>query len=229
MTQKTALIAGASGLVGGYCLREILENPQYDKVISLVRTPQGITHPKLREIVVDFDLLEKFIKNTKANAVYCCLGTTRQKTPSLQAYRKVDFEYVLSLAKISLKNGSRQFLVVSSMGANPNSSLFYSRLKGEMEEAVSAVPFQAVHIMRPSFILGEKDRKERRPSERFMEKVLKPLSPLFIGPFKKYRPIQAQTIAKAMVNLARQQLSGVHIWESHLIEKQANQVGQSKR
>ncbi|HEY5039084.1 MAG TPA: oxidoreductase, partial [bacterium] len=129
--------------------------------------------------------------------------------------------YVFKLARITAGNKAEKFLVVSSMGADADSSIFYSRLKGEMEEAVSALNFKAVHIFRPPFIIGEKDRPERRPMERILEIVLKPLPFLFVGPLQKYRPIQAQTIARAMVKTAQTNLVGVHVWESNQIEKLA--------
>jgi uncharacterized protein YbjT (DUF2867 family) len=219
--KKKAVVAGASGLVGGFCLEELLKNPQYGKVTALVRKTLGLKHPKLQELVVDFDRMEKVSGRLKADDVFCCLGTVRKKSPTPEAYRKVDFDYVLKLARITSRNKARKFLVVSSMGANPHSFIFYSRLKGEMEEAVSRVKFKEIHVFRPSFILGEEGRKERQPSERIFELILKPFTLLFSGPFRKYRPIPAKTIARAMVQSALQERAGIHLWESDQIEKQA--------
>jgi uncharacterized protein YbjT (DUF2867 family) len=219
MSKKTALVVGATGLVGSLCLQELLKNTHYSRVLVVVRKPLELKHSKLKQLVVDFDHLEKFAKQLKAHEVYCGLGTTRKKSPTEEAYRKIDFEYVFKLARITAGNKAEKFLVVSSMGADTDSSLFYSRLKGEMEEAVSALNFKAVHIFRPSFIMGEKDRRERRPMEKILEVVLKPLPFLFVGPLRKYRPIQAQTIARAMVNTAQKNLVGVQVWESNQIEK----------
>jgi len=217
--KKKAIVAGASGLVGGYCLEELLKDSQYGKVTILVRKSLGLRHPKLQEIVVDFDQMEKVANRLVADDVFCCLGTIRKNSPTPEAYRKVDLDYVLKLARIVSQKKASQFLVVSSMGANPQSSIFYSRLKGEMEEAISRVKFKEVHIFRPSFILGEEGRKERRPSEKILEVLLKPFSFLFSGPFRKYRPIHAKTIARAMVRAAFQDRPGVHVWESDQIEK----------
>ena len=111
-------------------------------------------------------------------------------------------------------------MVVSSLGADPDSGIPYGRRKGEMEKAVGSEPFEAVHLFRPSFITGEKDRKERRPSERWMERFLTPLPFLFAGPIKKYKPIAAATIAKAMVRVAKTGMKGVHVWPSDKIAEQ---------
>ncbi len=215
--KRTALLAGASGLVGGFCLKELLEDPGYSHVTVLVRSPLGLQHPKLTELVLDFDHLKHALKSVQVDDVFCALGTTRKKSPTPEAYRKIDFDYVVRLAQAAHKNKARQFLVVSSLGANPNSSIPYTRLKGEMEKAVGEVPFEALHIFQPSFITGESDRKERRPMEKMMEWSLTRLSFLFAGPLKKYKPIAARTIAKAMVRTAQAGLHGVHVWPSDKI------------
>ena len=221
MGKKRAIVAGATGLVGNFCLRELLQDARYGQVLVVARKLLELKHPKLKQLVVDFDFLEKFSKQLKADDVFCALGTILKKTPTQEAYRKVDFEYVFKLARITAGNRAEKFLVVSSMGADADSPVFYSRLKGEMEEAVSALNFKAVHIFRPSFIMGEKERRERRPTERILEIVLKSLLFLFVGPLQKYRPIPARVIAGAMVKTAQTDLVGVHVWESNQIEKMA--------
>jgi uncharacterized protein YbjT (DUF2867 family) len=215
--KRTALLAGASGLVGGFCLKELLEEPGYSHVTTLVRTSLGLKHPKLTELVLDFDHLKAVLKDVKVDDVFCALGTTRKKSPTPEAYRKIDYDYVVRLALATHKNKAKQFLVVSAMGANPDSSIPYSRLKGEMEKAVREVHFESLHIFQPSFITGEKGRKERRPMEKVMEWTLTPLSFLFAGPLKKYKPISAHTIAKAMVRTAQEGLHGNHVWPSDQI------------
>ena len=217
--KKKAIVAGATGLVGGFCVKELLQNDAYSQVIILVRKPLDWKHPKLKQIVVDFDRLEKIAGQLKAQDIFSCLGTTRKKSPSQEAYRKIEFEYAFKLARITSRQKAEKFLFVSTMGADADTGAFYLKLKGEVEEAVSALPFKAVHLFRPSFITGEKGRKERRPLEALLETVLNALGFLFIGPFQKYHPIPAQTIAKAMVRAANGKLTGVHIWESNLIEK----------
>ena len=216
--KKKAIVVGATGLVGGFCVKELLQNDAYGQVLILVRQPLDWKHPKLKQLVVDFDRLEKVAGQLKAQDIFSCLGTTRKKSPSREAYRKIEFEYAFKLAQITSRQKAEKFLFVSSMGADAAAGAFYLRLKGETEEVVSALPFKAVHLFRPSFITGERGRKERRPSEALLEALLIPLGFLFAGPLRKYRPISAQTIAKAMVRAANGKLTGVHIWESNLIE-----------
>jgi uncharacterized protein YbjT (DUF2867 family) len=216
--KKKAIVVGATGLIGGFCLQELLKNSQYGQVLALVRKPLELKHPKLKQLVVNFDHLEKYAKQLKANDVYCCLGTSRKKSPTPEAYRKIEFEYAFKLASITSRNKADKFLTVSSVGANSDSPYFYLQTKGEVEDVISSLRFKAVHIFRPSFITGESDRRERRPMEAALELVLKPLSFLFIGPIRKYRPMAGKTIARAMVHAANNKLQGVHIWEAKMIE-----------
>ena len=215
--KRTALVVGASGLVGGFCLGELLEEAAYSQVTLLVRSSLGLKHPKLTERIVNFDHMREALKELRVDDVFCALGTTRKKTPDPEAYRKIDTTYPVQLAHYARKNKARQFLVVSSMGADPDSGVPYSRRKGEMEKAVSQEAFEAVHLFRPSFITGERFRKERRPSERILEGVLTPLGFLFVGPLKRYKPIAASVIAKAMVRTALAGMKGVHVWPSDKI------------
>jgi uncharacterized protein YbjT (DUF2867 family) len=216
--KKKAIVVGATGLIGGFCLQELLKNSNYNQVLALVRKPLKMKHRKLKQLVVDFDHLEKFSKQLKANDIYCCLGTSRKKSPTPEAYRKIEFEYAFKLARITSRNRAEKFLTVSSVGADSSSPYFYLKTKGETEDVISSLPFKTIHLFRPSFILGESDRRERRPAEAVLETLLKPLSFLFIGPIRKYKPIAGKTIARAMVNAANTQLQGVHVWESNLIE-----------
>jgi len=218
--KRTALLAGASGLVGGYCLKELLADPAYSHVTVLARSALGVKHPKLTEKIVNFDHLKDALKGIQVDDVFCALGTTRKKSPDPKAYQKIDVDYPAHLAHYTRKNKARQFLVVSSLGADPNSGIPYGRRKGEMEKAVGSEPFEAVHLFRPSFITGEKDRKERRPTERWMECILALLPFLFAGPLKKYKPIAAATIAKAMVRVSKAGMKGVHVWPSDKIAEQ---------
>ncbi len=215
--KRTALLVGASGLVGGFCLRELLEDPAYSHVTILARNALGVKHPKLTERIVNFDHLKDALKGIRADDIFCALGTTRKKNPDPEAYRKIDTTYPVQLAHYARKNKARQFLVVSSMGADPDSGVLYSRRKGEMERMVAQEAFEAVHLFRPSYITGERDRKERRPMERLLEGMLSPLGFLFAGPLKPYRPIAASVIAKAMVRTAQAGLKGVHVWPSDKI------------
>jgi uncharacterized protein YbjT (DUF2867 family) len=217
MNTHSAVVVGASGLVGGHLLRLLLADDTYSRVIVLTRKPLGFEHPKLLGCVVNFDLLEHHLNMIKGEDVFCCLGTTIKAAGSQEAFRKVDFTYVVQTAAISQKNGARQFLVISSLGADVHSRLFYNRVKGEMEEAVAKIPFYAVKIFRPSLLLG--DRFESRPVEALGIFFVKALSVLlFVGGMRRYRAVHAQTVAKAMLRAAQRRVDGVEILESEDIQ-----------
>lgn len=211
---KTALLAGASGLTGGYLLNLLLESPEYSSVIAYVRKSSGLTHPKLKEIVVDWETLQEPVA---AEDVFCCLGTTIKKAGSQEAFRRVDYNYPLQLAQIQLRGGSQQFLLVSAIGADAKSSVFYSRVKGELENALQSIGYKSLHIFRPSFIAGP--RKESRPGERIGLAIFSLLSPLFIGPLKKYAPIQAEHIARAMLRAAQKNQPGIKVYDSAVTDE----------
>jgi uncharacterized protein YbjT (DUF2867 family) len=214
---RSALVVGASGLVGRHLLTLLLADDAYSRVIVLTRKSLGFEHPKLLECIVNFDQLEKHQNLIKGEDAFCCLGTTIKVAGSQKAFRKVDFTYVVQTAAISQKNGARQFLVISSLGADIHSRIFYNRVKGEMEESVVKIPFDAVRIFRPSLLLGE--RRESRPAEALGVFFVKALSPLlFIGALRRYRAVHAQTVAKAMLLAAKQQGEGVKIVESEEIQ-----------
>ncbi|TXK49011.1 oxidoreductase [Pontibacter qinzhouensis] len=217
---RTALIAGASGLVGGHCLHLLLDSDRYDQVISVGRRDLPIIHPKLDQKVLDFDQLQKHKSDLAADDVFCCLGTTIRKAGSKDAFQKVDYQYVVQLAELALSKAASQFLVVSAMGADANSLFFYNRVKGKMEKEVSGMGYDSVHIFRPSLLLGE--REEQRTGEELASKVMRPLSNLLIGPLEKYKPIQGETVAKAMLHAAAQDKKGVHIYPSDDIEELGN-------
>jgi uncharacterized protein YbjT (DUF2867 family) len=204
---RIALLTGASGLVGGHCLRLLLAEPAYGRVIALGRRALPLQHPKLEQKLVDFAHIADLVP--RADDVYCCLGTTIKKAGSQAAFRRVDHDYVVALAQAAKQAGARRFLLVSALGANPRSRIFYSRVKGEVERDMSAVPFTAVHIFRPSLLLGE--RTESRPLERLAFAVLKALTPLLVGPLRPYRPIAAQTVARAMIRAALSDATGARV------------------
>lgn len=214
---RTALIAGASGLVGSHLLRLILQTDRYSQVISIGRRELPVIHPKLDQQVVDFDNLQKSKSELVAEDVFCCLGTTIKKAGSKEAFYKVDHDYVTQLAQVTLEKKATQFLVVSSMGANANSSIFYNKVKGEMERDVRQMGFTSVHIFRPSLLLGE--REEHRTGEEISAKIMRPLTGLMIGPLRKYRPIKAETVAKAMLEAAAKNQKGDKIYLSDEIER----------
>lgn len=214
---RSALLAGATGLVGGHLLRLLLEDPAYAEVTALVRRPALPEHPKLREVVVDFGRLEEHAAAPGARDVFCALGTTLRAAGSREAFRRVDLEYPRRLAEAAARSGAEHFLLVTAMGADPRSRVFYNRVKGEAEEAVRALPFAGVAILRPSLLLGE--RRESRPAEALAQRVLGPLRPLLAGPLRKYRPIHAGTVARAMLRLAKEGVRGVRVVESDAIEE----------
>ncbi len=214
---RTALVAGASGLVGSHVTRLLLDDPQYDRVTVLARRDLPLTHKKLVQRVVDFDRLAHVADFPRVHDVFCCLGTTIRQAGSEAEFRKIDYTYVVELARVALRHRAAQFLVVTAVGADPRSRMFYSRVKGEVEEAVRRLQFDGVHIFRPSLLLGA--RAHSRPAER-MAVVLSPLVAwMLVGPLARYRPIRAATVARAMVRAAHPAQRGVHIYEGKGIRR----------
>lgn len=213
--QRTALVAGATGLIGHALLQRLLQDEAYAAVYVLSRRPLEQQHPKLKLILVeDFDRLAEMAEMPRVQDVFCCLGTTMKKAGSKEAFRKVDYTYPFELAKLAAMNGASQYLLVSALGANTNSLFFYNRVKGEVEEAISKISqYRAVHIFRPSLLLGE--RNENRAGEGIAQKLSVLFKPLMRGPFKKYQPIEGEVVAEAMRQAARRESArGVEIYES---------------
>jgi uncharacterized protein YbjT (DUF2867 family) len=148
--------------------------------------------------------------------IFCCLGTTMKKAGSEAAFRKVDYEYVVRLAETSKRSGADHFYLVSAVGADPNSRIFYSRVKGEAEKAVGRLGFAGLHVFRPSFLIGE--RSERRPGEAFGIAAARLVSIALVGAARKYRPIRAETVARAMVVIARERPAGTHVYTAAAME-----------
>ncbi len=213
---KTALVLGATGLVGGYCLNLLLEHKAYRKVIVFSRRKLTIDHARLEQHVVDFDNPDSFAHLLKGDDLFCCLGTTMAKAGSKAAFYKVDYTYPLEAAQAALKNGVNQLLLVSSVGADANSIFYYSRVKGALEDAVREMPFWAVHIFQPSVLLGE--RNENRWGEQWAAKIGKRIDALTGGLLSKYRPVEAEVVAAAMLSAAQQLKPGVHIYPSHYLQ-----------
>jgi uncharacterized protein YbjT (DUF2867 family) len=213
---RTALVAGATGLVGGHLLRLLLEDAAYERVTALVRRGVPLSHRKLVQREINFDLLRDLAGSTRVHDVFCALGTTMRQAGSRNAFRKVDFTYVTELARLASDQRASQFLLVSSLGANPRSRVFYNRVKGEAEDAVRQLRFDAIHILRPSLLVG--DRKESRPGERLGIVVARLATPFLVGPLRPYRPIAAETVARAMVRAAREGKRGVHAYRSDQIQ-----------
>lgn len=194
---KTALIAGGSGLVGGHLLRELLETSEYGRVIALVRRPMQITHPKLKQVCVDFSALEKSSEDLGCDDAFCCLGTTIKEAGSRAAFRAVDHVAVLAVAWAARRHGATRFFTVSALGADVASRFFYNRVKGETEDALKVLGFSTLAIFRPSLLLGR--RQHRRSGERVGAALLWLAEPLLMGRVRKYRAIEAEVVARAMV------------------------------
>ena len=219
MSQRTAWIAGASGLIGSHCLPLLLDRAEYGRVVSLVRRPSGRTHPKLTEIVTDFAALDK-LEAPPPGDVFCAIGTTIKKAGSKEAFRKVDAGYVEALAGRAAARGAKRFLLVSSVATDAKSPNFYLRVKAEAENAVAMQPFEMAGILRPSFLLGE--REEFRLGERIGGPLARALTFLLFGPMRIYRPIEAETVARAMVGGALHAAPGRHIWHYDALRELAS-------
>jgi len=212
-----AIIAGASGLIGSNLLEILLNEPAYDEVIILVRKSTGIKNKKLTEIVLDFDKLSDYKSEIIGHAIFCCLGTTNNKTPEKALYRKIDHDYPLTLAKIAYENGVEQYHLVSSLGADSSSSIFYQKLKGETEEDIKALGLKTIHIYQPSLLTG--DRKEFRLTEKIVTGLFYLIDNLLVGGLKKYRSIPAKTVAMAMYKQSINKNEGIFIHPSDNIQE----------
>ena len=197
---KRVLVAGATGLVGGYVLRRLLAHSSYSHVEILVRRESPIRNPKFTQRIVDFEHIDTGVPGIAPDEVFCCLGTTIRKAGSEEEFRRVDYEYPLALARLAKAAGAGTFLMVSALGADPKSAVFYNRVKGEVEQAIAGVGLSAVYFFRPSLLLGA--RAENRPAEKIGIAVGKAIAPLMIGGLRKYRPVHADTVAAAMVYVA---------------------------
>jgi uncharacterized protein YbjT (DUF2867 family) len=203
MKQQTALVLGATGLIGSNVVKLLLADDAYNKVRVLVRKDYHIRHPKLEVERVTFDDLEEFsAKIGKGDSIFCCIGTTMNKVKGDKiTYRKIDFDITVNAAKFGLAAGYTKYLLVSSIGANANSKNFYLQLKGEVENAVAGYPYKGLHIFQPSFLLGK--RNEFRLGEMMGKGVMQGLSIMFFGSLTKYKAIDAETVAKAMVTASK--------------------------
>jgi uncharacterized protein YbjT (DUF2867 family) len=209
---RSALLLGATGLVGGHCLQELLADSTWDRVTVLGRRNVPVTHPKLEQRVVDFDRLRDAAAAFAVDDVFCCLGTTIKQAGSQEAFRRVDHDYVVAAARLASEGGARRFLHVTALGADAGSRVFYNRVKGETENAIAALPFSTVVIARPSLLMG--DRAQSRPLETLGRRLAPVLSLFLIGPLRTYRPIAALAVARALVRLAKEEQEGVRTVES---------------
>lgn len=224
---KTAIILGATGLTGGILLEILLDDPRYTTIKLFSRSKMEGLPNKVQQYIGNLLELEQFKTDFTADEVYCCIGTTKKKTPDKTRYRQIDYGIPVTAAKLAKENGIPMFMVISAMGANKNSNIFYNRTKGEMEQDVLRQNVPNTYILRPSLING--DRSEQRILEKIGIAVFKGIQPLFIGPLRKYRMIAAETIAEAMHNLANTRHINDVIIPSNKIEQLAKKTKLDKR
>lgn len=196
-----ALILGASGLVGEKLLKETLNDDYYHEVTVLVRRPLKVVDKKLKEVVVDYDQMEKYSEEFSVDHVYCCLGTTLKKAKTKNNFKKVDYEYPLRAAKLSKQKNVKHYVLVSAIGADASSPIFYTRIKGQVEEAIKRLGLKSFTALRPSLLLG--NRYENRLGEKLGIGLAKLLAPAFVGPLKKFRAVDVRQVARCMIQAAK--------------------------
>ena len=207
-TPRSALILGATGLVGAECLRLFAESDRFARVVALTRRPLSNAPPRVETHVVDFERLEAAAEHFRVSHIVCALGTTIKKAGTQEAFRRVDHDYPLAAARLGLRQGAQHFLLVSALGASARSRIFYSRVKGEVEDAIRALPYRSVTIVRPSLLLGE------RGEFRLGEAIGKVFAGLIPG---RYRPVHARDVAAALLAAAVEDRPGVRVIESEEI------------
>ena len=216
---KTALLYGSSGLIGGYLLNKLIKNNEYNKIKIFVRTEPEINDSKIEIIKTDFNNLKNHEEDIKGDDCFFCIGTTKKNSPDKNEYKRIERDIPVEIAKIAKTNLVNSFLYVSSGFANPKNSGAYLRYKGEVENELKKLNFSKLGIMRPSFLMG--NRKEKRFGEKIGIFLFKLLSPLFLGPLKKMKPIQAENVAKSMIKVSNGDFQKT-IFESNEIVEFAN-------
>jgi uncharacterized protein YbjT (DUF2867 family) len=207
-----AILFGSTGLIGTNILRLLNSSNEFTSITSFVRKRSDIVPTKVKEIVTDFQNIEKYKEEFVCDACFISLGTTIKQAGSQEKFKEVDYTLVLNIAKLCKIMDVKSVLVVSSLGADPNSTIFYSRVKGEMERDVSKLELNSLYFFRPSLLLG--DRKEFRIGEKIGEVVSGVFSFVFLGGLKKYKPISAEEVAKGMLKASLAAKMGVHFIES---------------
>jgi uncharacterized protein YbjT (DUF2867 family) len=214
---KTAVVAGAGGLIGTFLVEHLQKAHEFSKIILLVRKPLGLKGEKIKELIVDFEALTLLELNPAESIVFCCVGTTIGKAGSQEIFEKADYHLPVNLAHWCKKQNIPQLLVVSSLGADPLSSNFYLRTKGRMQQSISGIGLETVIFVQPSLLTGP--RKEFRFGEKIAILSSYLWRWLLWGPFEKYRPIAAETVAKAMIKLSLIKQKGVHTVLSNQLQK----------
>ena len=211
---KTALLFGSSGLIGGHLLNKLIQNNVYNKIKIFVRTEPEIQDSKIEIINADFNNLKNHIEDIKGDDCFFCIGTTKQNSPDKNEYKRIERDMPVEIAQIAKANSVNSFVYVSSGFADPKNSGAYLRYKGEVEEELKELNFTKLGIMRPSFLMG--NRKEKRFGEKIGIILFKLLSPLFLGPLKKMKPIHSEIVANAMIKVANEDIQQ-SIFESNEI------------
>ena len=196
--QKNVLLIGASGLIGSELVQLLLRDDKIKTVKVFVRKSLAITDQKLREILVDFEHLEDFKHEFQGDALFCCIGTTRKKTPDLAAYKAIDYGIVLAAATLARSNQVPQVHLVSAIGANISSKIFYNRLKGEIEKDLLKLDFPTIVIYQPAMLIGK--RNESRPAEFIAQKLMPFFDVFLLGKAQKYHSIEAKKVAESMLD-----------------------------
>ncbi|MEH0157768.1 NAD-dependent epimerase/dehydratase family protein [Limibacter armeniacum] len=221
---KTAIIIGTTGLVGSSLLKQLLDSDQYSTVISVGRRMSGQKHEKLQELVTNLDNISDLELSVTPDIAFCCLGTTMKKAGSKEAFYKVDYKYVEAFANWAKQHDVKVFSVISAMGADPESFFYYNQVKGKIEENLSDIGFDALHIFRPSLLLG--DREELRIGEdigKLLNSILSPVIP------KRYKGIKAFNVAKVMLLKSIEATLGTHIFPSDEIQNIASQLTENAK
>ena len=213
---KSAIILGATGLTGGLLLQLLLNDQRYGSIKLFSRSSSGIVHPKLEEFLGDLISLETFKDDFIADEVFCCIGTTKSKTPDKELYKKIDYGIPKKAAGLCKENKIDTLIIISALGANSKSNIFYNRVKGEMEDAVLQLQIPKTHILQPSLIAGK--REEKRIGEWIFKQLMKVANFALAGPLNKYKSIHPEIIAKAMLWLANNEYEAVRI-ESDQIKR----------
>ena len=211
---KTALLFGSSGLIGSHILFKLIKNNSYHKIKLFVRSDPAMNDKKLEIIKTDFNNLKNYKEYIKGDDCFFCIGTTKKKAPNKDEYRRVEYEIPVEIAQIAKSNSVNSFVYVSSISANPKSSSTYLKNKGEVEEELKKLNFPILGILRPSFLMGK--RKEKRIAEKIGILFFRMISPLFLGPLKKMKPIHSEKVAEVMINIS-QKIYNKTIFESNEI------------
>ena len=213
---KTALVFGSSGLVGGHLVNQLILNSNYSKIKIFVRSKIELINPKIEIIETDFNDLEKYRNDITGDDCFFCIGTTKKNSPDKNEYKRVELELPKQVAQIAKSNLVNSFVFVSSGYADPKSSGDYLKFKGLVEEDLIRLNFPKLGIMRPSFLLG--DRQEKRIGEKIGIFIFKLVSPLFLGPLKKMKPVHSETVAKAMIKIANENLEKTIFESDEIVE-----------